>query len=81
MDFPRMRTLPEAIAEIKQNDPETAFTIRALRRKVNDGEIPFVNIKSKKLVDMNVIYRYLSGEYIPTAKAAEENNGKIQPIY
>ena len=38
-DRPRMRTAPQAIAELKKIDPDTAFTLRALRRMMNNGEI------------------------------------------
>ena len=42
MSLPRMRTVPEAMAEIKKADPETALTLRALRRMVKNGEIPVI---------------------------------------
>lgn len=59
MSLPKMRTIPEAIKEIKNNDPNTAFTERALRRMVNIGELPVVTVGNKKLVNMDVLYEYL----------------------
>ena len=57
---PRLRTLPQAIAEIKSIDPETALTLRALRRMVDTGEIPTVSIASKKLINMDLLFAHLS---------------------
>ena len=42
MSVPRMRTVPEAFRELKAADPNSAFTLRALRAAVNRGEIPVV---------------------------------------
>ena len=44
MTLTRMRTIPKAFAEIKALDPNTDFTLRALRRMVKNGEIPTVQI-------------------------------------
>lgn len=60
MKTPRMRTLPKAYAEIKQIDPDTAITMRALRRMVKNGEIPTVNINSKKLINLDLLFDKLS---------------------
>ena len=63
MTAPRMRTAPEAIAEIKAVDPKTALTERALRRMINSGVLPSVNIGNKKLVNLDKLFEYLNGEY------------------
>ena len=55
-----MRTLPKAYAEIKALDPDTAFTMRALRRMVNQGELPTVQINSKKLINLDLLLEKLS---------------------
>ena len=57
---PRLRTIPQAYEEIKKDDPDTAFTIRALRRMVNTGEIPTVAINSKKLINMALLFDHIS---------------------
>ena len=59
-NIPRMRTLPKAYAEIKALDPNTAFTMRALRRMVNQGELPTVQINSKKLINLDLLLEKLS---------------------
>ena len=52
---PRLRTVPQAMSELKHIDPDTAITLRALRRMVKQGEIPTINIASKHLIDMNYL--------------------------
>jgi len=41
-----MRTLPQAISELKQIDPDTAFSLRALRRMVATQEIAVFKVGS-----------------------------------
>ena len=45
--LPRMRTIPKAYAEIKALDPDTSFSIRELRKLVNNGDLPTVKISNK----------------------------------
>ena len=59
-NIPRLRTIPKALEEVQFADPNTALTMRALRRMVNTGEIPTVAINSKRLIDMNLLYNHLS---------------------
>lgn len=56
----RMRTIPKAYEEIKALDPNTDFTLRALRRMVQSGEIPSVQVASKKLVNLDLLLEVLS---------------------
>lgn len=58
-DIPRMRTLPEAMLEIKSLDPHSALTLTALRRMVNNNEIPYVSIASKKLICLDSLLEIL----------------------
>ena len=60
IQFPRLRTLPQAMEEIKKADPDTAMTMRALRRMVNTGELPTIHIESKRLINMALLFDYLS---------------------
>lgn len=52
---PRMRTIPKAYADIKAIDPQTDLTIRALRDMVKRGDVPIVKIKSKTLVNLDLL--------------------------
>jgi len=60
MPVPRMRTLPEAFAELKKADPYTAYTLRALRAAVNKGEIPVVRVGNKRLVNLDKLFEVLN---------------------
>lgn len=77
--IPRMRTAPEAVAEIKKLDPETAFTLRALRRMMNTGEIPFIEVNSKRLINLDTLLNYLANPVVE-APAASDGCGKIRRI-
>lgn len=58
--LPRMRTIPKAYAEIKKIDPDTSFTIRALRKLVNNGDLPTVKISNKVLINLDMLLDLLS---------------------
>ncbi len=61
VSVPRMRTIPKAFDEVKKADPNTNLTLRALRRMVNNNEIPFVMVGTKRLVDLDLLFNVLSG--------------------
>ena len=61
VNAPRMRTLPQAISELKQIDPETAFSLRALRRMVATQEIAVFKVGAKKLINFDKLLEILSG--------------------
>lgn len=58
-----MRTIPQAIAELKAEDPGTALTETALKRLVLTGRIPHITAGRKRLVNMDILRRYLNGTY------------------
>lgn len=58
--MPKMRTLPQAYREIIEQDPNTNFTLRALRRMVKNGEIPTVSVGNKKLLNLDLLLDKLS---------------------
>ena len=59
-NVPRMRTVPEAFAEIKKADPSTTYTLRALRSAVNKGEIPVVRVGNKRLINLDKLFEMLN---------------------
>lgn len=77
MAIPRMRTLPETVAELKRLDSETAITLTALRRMVNTGELPYTAIQSKRLINFDLLLDKLSN---PTATPCSSNYGQIRQI-
>ena len=56
----RMRTLPETAAYLKEQDPQTAVTLTALRRMVKNGEIPSVTVGVKRLINLDVLISHLN---------------------
>lgn len=79
MSTPRMRTAPEALAEIKRNDPDTALTLTAIRRMMNDGTLPYITVKSKRLINLDTLYGILNGTIEATSERAEDY-GKVRSI-
>lgn len=76
MKLPKMRTLPEAIKEIREQDPKSALTLRALRGMANTGEIPCVRVGTKTLVNMDVLCECLYG----ACAASSAEYGKIRRL-
>ena len=56
-----MRTIKQAIAELKEKDSNTAFTESALRRAVSSGDIPHIKAGNKVLVNLDTVESYLNG--------------------
>ena len=72
MTVPRMRTIPEAFRELKKADPNTAYTLRALRAAVNKGELPVVMVGNKRLVNLDKLFEMLNS---PSSEPKTENEG------
>jgi len=61
--LPRMRTISEAAAWLREADPDTAFTQTALRRLVVTGQLPCVRVGQKYLVNLDAVESFLSGRW------------------
>lgn len=70
-DIPRIRTLPAAIRELQRLDSSTCYSLRALRRSVNNGEIPVIHINSKVLINLDTLLEMLANPTQPPAPADE----------
>ena len=57
--MPRMRTIQEAAKELRETDPNTALTPYAIRRMVLNGTIPCVYAGKKRLINMDILEKYL----------------------
>ena len=57
---PRMRTIPQAYKELKTIDPDTAITVRAIRKLVSDGVVPVFKVGNKSLLNFDLLLRKLS---------------------
>lgn len=58
--LPRMRTIPQAFAEIKRLDPNTALSETTFRKMVQRGEIPIVQVGTRRLINLDVLFEKLS---------------------
>ena len=62
MTAPRLRTAEGALEIIKAEDPDTAGTLRHVRRLIATGAVPHVPVGRKKLVNVDKLLAYLEGE-------------------
>lgn len=46
---------------IKEQDPDTAVTLRSIRRMIATGEFPSVPVGRKKLINVDALLEYLAG--------------------
>lgn len=60
MTLPRMRTISEAIAELRRDDPQTAITPHFLRQAIATGQLPSVRAGRKILVNLDSLSSFLS---------------------
>lgn len=58
---PRLRTLSDTYAFIKDIDPDTAVTANAIRCLVVSGQVSSVKVGKKYLVDVDHLMDYLRG--------------------
>ena len=61
----RMRTAEGALAIIREMDPDTAISLRSIRRLINAGAVPSVPVGRKKLINVDLLIGYLAGESVP----------------
>lgn len=57
------RTIREAAAWFKGQDPGTALTETAIRRLVRTGTVPSIRVGKKYLVNLEALEDYLAGAY------------------
>ena len=60
MALPRMRTVKEAVAMIKAEDPDTALTEHALRMLIKTGKVPIVQSGRRFLLNFDRLTAFLS---------------------
>ncbi|MBQ9408526.1 MAG: hypothetical protein IJU28_03940 [Clostridia bacterium] len=59
MNPPRMRTAEGALAIIKESDPDTAVTLRYIRRLIATGAVSSLAVGRKKLVNVDALIAFL----------------------
>ena len=60
--IPRMRTIQQCAAYLKEQDPRSCIGEWCIRQMVNRGEIPIIRSGRKILVNLDMLIEYLSGE-------------------
>ena len=75
---PRIRTIQQAAAELKQNDKSTAITPYAIRQMVLCGAIPHIKAGNKYLISMEVLENYLKAPLMP--QNTPQKTGQIRRV-
>lgn len=75
-----MRTIDQAIAHVKTEDPETALTKRALRRLVVTGAIPSRRVGQKYLLALENLDAYLQASELCAEPEPPSRYGEIRRI-
>ena len=67
------RTIREAAAWFKAQDPQTCLTETAIRTLVRSGTVPCVRVGKKYLVTVEALETYLTGTAKPSASPAPKH--------
>lgn len=65
---PRLRTLSATHRLLNELDPDTAYSMTALRRDAKTGKFKTVEVESKILVNIDSLFEYLAGVLYNEAK-------------
>lgn len=78
---PKMRTVKQAMEELRKLDPCTALTERALRRMIDDNDISYVAIGRKKLLNFDLLLAKLAGNAynIGAVRGPDKEDGTWHP--
>ncbi|MBQ7037739.1 MAG: helix-turn-helix domain-containing protein [Clostridia bacterium] len=60
----RMRTINEAAKELKAEDPATAVSAWTIRQMIKSGQLPYVPIGTKMLINMDNLERVLCSKEV-----------------
>ena len=56
----RMRTIPQVYKVIREDDPDSSISIRALRKFIADGNVPTVKIGGRVYVNLDLLLSKIS---------------------
>ena len=57
-----MRTIPKAVREMRERDPQTSVTEYNLTCLVKSGRLPYVRMGKRIYIAMEILERFLNGE-------------------
>ncbi len=78
MKTPVLRTIRQTMEIISKDDPETAFSEKALRALVAEGRIPCLQIGPKFLVDVNAVRKCMAGERLKQKTQKGTNDDQLR---
>ena len=73
MTIPRMRTITEALAEIKMADAGSAVTANCIRTLCKNGQVRCIYTGSKTLLDLDDLFAVINGTVRRESTAQEKN--------
>lgn len=76
--IPRMRTIKEAAAEMKQLDEHTAMTEWHIRQLALSGVLPRVKAGKKYLINLDTLFEYLENPAAEKFKLNQNYNAATQ---
>lgn len=78
--IPRMRTVKEAAAEIRQLDAHSALTEWRIRELALSGVLPRVQAGKKLLINLDTLFAYLENPTAERFQPKQGNNLGVQGI-
>ncbi len=75
----RTRTIKEAAAYFREEDPQTSLTETAIRTLLRSGAVPSVRVGKKYLVSLEALESYLTGEIEPIAPGSSFKGKPVIP--
>ena len=73
MSIPRMRTITEALAEIKMANAGSAITANCIRTLCKNGQVRCIYTGSKTLLDLDDLFAVINGTVRRESTAQEKN--------
>ena len=73
MSIPRMRTITEALAEIKMADAGSAVTANCIRTLCKNGQVRCIYTGSKTILDLDDLFVVINGTVRRESTAQEKN--------
>lgn len=80
----RTRTIKEAAAYFREENPQTSLTETAIRTLLRTGAVPSVRVGKKYLVTIEALEGYLTGEIKPPVQgrpSSQNNQPKVWQIH
>lgn len=69
----RLRTIDQAYKDIKEMDPHTCISKNCIRDLVMSGELPFLQVKSKRLIDLDDLMDYIGSNMLDMSQRQAVN--------